>query len=440
MHCTKYLRLNDNKERQLKEDEVQSLRKIANVPVKELQKTNPDFLIYPDNSEDQIEDNQICSINSDNIVRTYNLVGFIGVDNLRLTIGSRFDKSEQEHFLLYMLQEVGLINVTDLKTERGKEKIWDFLLYFLFPVLLKKAIRQGVFKRYERHFYNNPNVKGRIDINRHIHENMPFKGNVAYRARELTPNNSVNQLIRHVIEYIQSKGYTKLFSHNSAVINAINTIRDVTPDYSLRDRQKLINTNNRRIAHPYFQAYEPLRKLSRQILMHEHTSFNRNKDQINGVLIDISWLWEEYLNTILQKKGFTHPYNKSQYGGLNLFNDEAQPKIYPDFYSKSNGVVVDAKYKKLNNTNIGREDLYQLITYMYRLHAKKGILLYPNKGELNKNSWRKMHQESCEGTNARLKTLGMHIPQNHEQYENFRDDIKESEEQLLKNFDESGIY
>ena len=42
-------------------------------------------------------------------------------------------------------------------------------------------------------------------------------------------------------------------------------------------------------------------------------------------------------------------------------------------------IVMDAKYKRLGpGASFGREDIHQMVTYMYMLRAKRGIFLYPD--------------------------------------------------------------
>ncbi|MCZ9999532.1 McrC family protein [Brachyspira hyodysenteriae] len=53
--------------------------------------------------------------------------------------------------------------------------------------------------------HNDANVKGTIDINRYIKNNIPFNGKISYNTREYSYDNNINQLIRHTIEYINTK-------------------------------------------------------------------------------------------------------------------------------------------------------------------------------------------------------------------------------------------
>ena len=68
-------------------------------------------------------------------------------------------------------------------------------------------MRKGLFKKYVRNRYNDGNVKGTIDIARHIEKNTPFTGSVAYSQREFSYDNNLMELVRHTIEFIKRKPY-----------------------------------------------------------------------------------------------------------------------------------------------------------------------------------------------------------------------------------------
>lgn len=97
-----------------------------------------------------------------------------------------------------------------------------------FSIFFKKAFSQGIYKAYIRNEYNNANVKGAINVTRHIRQNIPFQGNVAYTTREHSYDNSVTQLIRHTIEHIRSKklgnGVLNSDTETRALVQKINYI------------------------------------------------------------------------------------------------------------------------------------------------------------------------------------------------------------------------
>jgi 5-methylcytosine-specific restriction endonuclease McrBC regulatory subunit McrC len=301
---------------------INSLKKIGNKSAIDLQKENDNLLIFPKNFKeygDDIGKSHIFNIYSDNKLQTHNLMGFIGIDNVQLTIGSRFDDDKnKQYFLQYMLHKVFAINMVDLNTKADNENIWDFLLMFMFPYFLNNALRQGVYKEYQKKKNNDFNVKGTIDIARHIKRNIPFMGKVAYNTREFSYDNSTTQLIRHTAEYIIQKGFSNALNPNSETIENVNIIRKATPDYNIRDRQKVISKNYKKVKHPFFTEYEPLRNICMRILRHEGVSMENSENKVHGLLFDGAWLWEEYLNTILKDCDFEHPENKTKKNGLLL--------------------------------------------------------------------------------------------------------------------------
>ena len=400
----------------------------SNKTIGELCNENPNLIVFPPKTKDRIEKNPILKLYADKRVETNNLVGFIGNRDLRLNIGSRFSNSDdKDYFLQYMLQKTCHMNFIDLKKEFGNDNIWDFLLFFIFPMYLKKAFRQGLFKIYRKHSYNDANVKGQIDVGRHIKYNIPFIGNVAYSTREFSFNNPVTQLIRHTLEYIQGRGYNKLLASDNEVLQAIQSIKMITPDYNIRHRERVIHVNNKILKHPFFTEYEPLRKICIQILRRDSVSLDNEKEKIYGVIIDASWLWEEYLDTILSHLNFIHPDNINRKDGIDFFDKST--KVFPDFYDKNKNIVVDAKYKVLKEFEFAREDTYQVVSYMYRLKAKAGVLLYPTC-TINQKSLKNMNAESYGGESAFLMKYGFYIPEAQENFSDFAVVVDKSEKML----------
>ena len=245
------------------------------------------------------------------MVKTGNLAGFIGLNDMYITIRSRFGtENGDDYFLHYMLKKVLSVNLFNLKHTATDEQVFDFLLH-LFPYFLNKALVQGLYKEYRRNEYNDCNLRGTIDISRHIKCNVPFNGRVAYRTREFSYDNHVTQLIRHTVEYIRTKRLGEMVLHtNVDTQENVFQIVSATSTYQKQDRLQVIKSNLRPVVHPYYTQYVPLQKLCLKILSHERLRYGQNKDEIYGILFDVSWLWEEYLNTLLVPLGFMHPNNR----------------------------------------------------------------------------------------------------------------------------------
>ena len=362
-----------------------------------------------------------------------NLAGFIGLNDMYITIRSRFGtENGDDYFLHYMLEKVLSVNLFNLKHTAIDEQVFDFLLH-LFPYFLNKALVQGLYKEYRRNEYNDCNLRGTIDISRHIKCNMPFNGRVAYRTREFSYDNHVTQLIRHTVEYIRTKRLGEMVLHtNVDTQESVSQIVSATSMYQKQDRLQVIKSNLRPVVHPYYTQYVPLQKLCLKILRHEQLRYGQNQDEIYGILFDVSWLWEEYLNTLLVPLGFKHPDNRQKNGGIwlgyslgenkkrNAFLRYRENKKrnaflrYPDFYDKERSIILDAKYKSLIDYVA---DVNQIITYLYRMKERIGMFVHPTTGKngLKSYSLRGYGDDS----DARLIEYQFHIPTEVSSYEDF---------------------
>ena len=370
---------------------------------------------------------------------TGNLMGFVGLNETSVSIHSRFthkkengevDPSSPDYLLYYMLQKVFSFNVFSLEHASSRDdKVLDFLL-FLFPYMLKKAMSQGLYKEYKRYQHDDDRVKGAIDVNRFIRRDIPFRGNISYTTREYSYDNTITQLVRHTIEYIKHHPFGNAVLNNDfETTEYVRQIVEATPSYSMRERLRVLNANRRPKIHPYFTKYRELQLLCVHILRHESLKYGAEKDRIHGVLFDGAWLWEEYLNTIVKNMGFKHPRNKLQLGGFRMFkaqNEDEQisrnsRKLYPDFYKDN--FILDAKYKHLNR-GIGREDLYQVVTYMYCSTAGNGGYVYPDEGA---NAYSRFQLNGYQGY---IHLFPVTVPQNSKNLNDFIQAMKHSENKL----------
>lgn len=424
---------------------------------------NPELLVFPHSFQEHNDGIEKLSVLSVSDTRhedgkckeltacTGNLMGFVGINNTSLSIHSRFthkkhngevDENGQDFFLYHMLFKVFSINVFSLEhSSNQNDRILDFLL-FLFPSMLKNALSQGLYKEYQTRYYDDSRVRGAIDVNRFIQKDVPFKGSVSYHTREHCYDNSVTQLIRHTIEYIKHHPFgAAILQNDQETADCVSQIMLATSSYNQRDREKVLNANRRPKIHPYFLKYRDLQLLCIRILTHESLKYGKEKDKIHGVLFDGAWLWEEYLNKILSEIGFNHPRNRESKGGIRMFAkpniedlfDNNSRRMYPDFYRDD--FILDAKYKHLNAT-VGREDLYQVVSYMYCMKAPLGGYIYPDEGNnsVAKYKLSGYGEDYPEDSGGILWVIPFKVPQNQQNWQYFIKNIEIEEKKLIKIF------
>ncbi len=447
------------------------LREFAGVSLKELAGRG-NFLIFPSKAaESELADQKyiykLTNKDSDSpALQTGNIMGFISLgEDLQMRITSRFDQGKKNYFLHYMLQKVCNVAPTKEPTSSGDDEFYDFL-YYLFPYYLNASCAQGIYRAYVRREYNDANVRGPIDVGRHIRFNIPFNGKIAYLAREYATDNNVTQLIRHTIEYIRSQNLGgAILEHDSQIRDNVKAMVAATPSYKKELRAQVIAGNLRPKVHSYYTAYEPLRQICLAILRRKKIGYGDNKRQnISGILFDGAALWEEYLARVFaeydakaatpNKLNLIHANNRLNKNGIPLFENGGS--YYPDFYRKNfsekleqlsdyKGLVLDAKYKRLakssasigeedfcaqgQKVSIGREDLFQMLAYMHCLPATRAILLFPwEKEKAEEKSPFVSEAKSARGFGGEILAMGLPIAQGQENFQEFAQKMQKQEE------------
>ncbi len=359
-----------------------------------------------------------------------NVMGFLSCGSESLVIESRFGKENKDYFFWYMLQKVfKLPNLTSLDADASFDRQFFQILMILFPAHLRAALRKGVFKTYCCRKYNDSNIKGTVNLPRHIRKNTPFVGKIAYNQREYSYDNALMELVRHTVEFMRQKPYGKTIL--SQVKDEVKQVVAATPSYRLGDRKKVLAANLKSpVRHGYYREYRALQQLCIWILQYQSCKIGVGSRRVNGILFDGAWLWEEYVNTLLSDALY-HPMNKSGKESQWLF-DGNQGKIFPDFISHNSDarIIADAKYKPWKN--IDGRDYLQVLAYMFRFEAKCGFYLYPEDDHsaektlwLNRGSTYE-NDPQRRGDICVIK-LGLQIPTETDCYDSFVAKIQENE-------------
>ena len=351
-------------------------------------------------------------------IDTGNLMGWVALpnpnpsdnkktpDSIRLEISSRFDdegnrnkkdaagnRNGNRHFFLnYMLARACRVNpLSAIDIDRENKGGMELVLFLLFANYLAKAEPHGVMRAYVKLRKNDLNVKGRIDVSRHVKLNYPVCDRIAYVQRKLTADIPVNHLIRHAAEAV-CKRRRGLIESNPLAKSFLEQLRMATPSWrpdSVSDTARSEAT--RVVSHPYHaERYEPLRKLALMILRNEGVNLYGKDDgeTVSGIVFDGSWVWENYLWALLRESGIenlVHCDNATRKPCIHPFKDKHKLlQWFPDFYIDRNDemrAVLDAKYKPLDRRFKDGEwinaDVHEVLSFMYALNARKGFLLYP---------------------------------------------------------------
>lgn len=411
--------------------------------IKNLTEKYPNLFVYP--KESGLTNERILEYDyqAEAKFRTTNIMGVVtykarGEKPVKISIRSRFDNNKQQKFLLWMLTHTFGGNIVDMKTDISELDFQNILLLFLFHYHLRCAYRQGLFKQYMRLSYNDSNFRGALDVNRHIKQNLPFTGQIAYQIKEYSYDNPILWLIRHAVGYIRSsypKLYDTVFMNNQLVGELIRIIKEATPSYTPLKQRHFYYKYQKPIRHPFYTEYESLRKICLQLLRHEGLNpyeSGEEREKVYGVLFDGAWLWESYIASLLKKYGFIRHIRDQKMrngdkSGINVFHNNYP--LYPDHhYENKNGgdIVFDSKYKFWNEEK-NSHDIHQVLAYMYITKAKTGGIIYPQ--ENYNESDNQLNPKKISGYNGDWWQIPFKIPD--AATDEFEDEIDKNEKAFL---------
>ena len=308
------------------------------------------------------------------------------------------------------------INVFDLSVNSQSESNYTAIMVLLFLMKLMEAYEDGIYKEYVRKRYNEYDFKGVMDINRHIKINNPFVGKTAYSTREYSYDNDILCLIRQTLDYIKDyfpdilKGYL----NNNVILNEIiDAIENATPSYRMNVNYADSMKCRREITHPMYQKYEDVRKLALMILQESGQNvFDDKEEDTFGILIDISWLWEEFIAVkLLNEYGYLHMLTDNSKGSLQWAKGKPW---YPDYIENGKADfkrnIFDAKYKFWDWNN---DDIHQLLSYLFLTGGDTCGIIYPSlKEQSPKPNPREINAfASFYNTKPKIYALPLFIPQ-----------------------------
>jgi 5-methylcytosine-specific restriction endonuclease McrBC regulatory subunit McrC len=311
----------------------------------------------------------------------------------KISIGLRFDKDDSSDMLEYLLNYSNAIypDKVDFGTKDDKKNktnsIIKILLSNMFTHSISKANVMGLPTIYQEMYEKDYNLRGRIDINRLISEELPFKGKTPYIRNERRVVESIGAVLLQAIEIIQHSIYSNL-PNLSQIKSSIKQagVKNILNARTIKEAltHKVLN-------HPSFYEYKNTLYLANLIIKgFKVPNPSEMQGLFYGYLVDVSKIWENFLVKLLEQniseqwKVLPEPELKLFKNKPNLF--ELINKMYPDIVllneDTKKAMVFDAKFKSSQWFN--REDFYKTATYIsyYKNRGYEVVLsgqIYPDE-------------------------------------------------------------
>lgn len=316
-----------------------------------------------------------------NRIKFNNYVGVIQVDNITIEVLPKADneennqstKSKWHDALIEMLHECKLIKLNAITQAQLKIKTATILdLFFdLFLFETELIYKQGLRKQYRRVEENSHSIKGKLLFTNHIKKNAFHKERFYVSHQIFDPNNTLNQIL----------------------YKAINILKEISinPNFITRINHLLLNFENieeKNITASWFEKihfdrnterYKQAITLAKLIILRYAPDLKGGKENILAIMFDMNLLYENYIYRKLQqfKNETLTPITKIKEQKSLPFWESNHVKADIVIEAGNKSIVIDTKWKVMNEVSPSAADLKQMFVYNLHYHADLSILLYP---------------------------------------------------------------
>jgi len=245
-------------------------------------------------------------------------------------------------------------------------------IYFdLFLTEIEILIHKGLIKRYDKTSGNVKALKGKLEFSQHINKNLVHKERFYTTHQVYHQDHLIHQILGQALTIITylSKGsyrYSKCQKLNLEFPNVKNIrINETTFDQV---------PNNRKT-----EIYQKALSIARLIILNYAPNIKSGSEQMLALLFDMNSLWEEYILIQLKKIAPKHTIevygqnSKSFWNGITI-----RPDIVLKNTIEDEILVIDTKWKNIDQSNPSTHDLRQMYVYNEYWKSSRSLLLYPS--------------------------------------------------------------
>ena len=309
-----------------------------------------------------------------------NYVGLITINDFLIEILPKTKNPSKEidrRSLVNMLITTGFIDVeySEIHSlDLAKENLLE-ILGFLFSVKLKKELSRGIHREYVLQNENLSILKGKLLMSNQIKNITKRNLKASCEYEDFTENNLLNSMFKLTTHKLISK------IRNFKTLDNLKIISDnfVDVKYTFANqfnfKQVKFNRNNKR----FYESFVLMKKL----LLSQNSLGENGIEDGFALLFEAQDLFEKYIGVIVKKEfdSTTKLQDTSKKLMIKKSSGNKVIQLKPDIVIEKQKIIVDTKWKILNNQNrngIQISDLYQMYVYLNRYSdIKKVVLMYP---------------------------------------------------------------
>lgn len=265
---------------------------------------------------------------------------------------------------------------------------------------VRKLLRHGIKSSYVVQNDNLRFYKGKLDVSNHIKTNIVHKERFFMNYDEYLVDRAENRIVKATLEKLgritQSAENQKEIRQQLAAFEMVSVSHNYQKDFS---KISIDRTT---------EDYSTLMEWSKVFLFNKSFTTFSGTTSSRSLLFPMEKVYEAYVARYMKKIFSEEGWNvSSQDKGYYLFDTPRKFALRPDIViSKDQRIVVlDTKWKRLNNDvssnyGISQSDMYQMYAYAKKYNTSEILLLYPRNNEVGNRT--DISFRSDDGVNVRV--------------------------------------
>jgi 5-methylcytosine-specific restriction enzyme subunit McrC len=298
------------------------------------------------------------------------------------------EKSLWHQVLLDMLKECRLLKADSSNKAFLKLRSYSLLDIYLelFLSETEQLLHEGLIKKYRKTEGNQLALKGQLLFSKNLSQNLVHQERFYVKHTVYNTQNVFNQLLYKTLLTIPK-------INNSSFINdRVNRQLFAFPE--LADLKVSLDTFNRLVYDRKTERYRDALLISKMILLHYHPDITGGGENVVAIMFDMNKLWEEFVyrrlkkeesdyNIQVQAQQSTDFWKPSHIGYSKTIRPDIivtysiREKHHDEEKLVDKTVVIDTKWKMLQNLTPSDEDLKQMFVYNLFWKCDKSVLVYP---------------------------------------------------------------
>jgi 5-methylcytosine-specific restriction enzyme subunit McrC len=334
-------------------------------------------------------------------IKFQQFVGVLQVKDLTIEVLPKIDRqadpeqaTTHKHVLLQMLRESGMLDVRLSEHSRLRLQEHSILTVYLelFIQECEYLLRHGLVKQYRKQSGNRYALKGALQFQQHIRDNLVHQERFHTRHTVYDPVNPFNQVLYKTLRVLNQFNLpARLQSRLGAILLAFPEMPDIQVDEGFFARLRL---------HRKTERYRQALTLARLILLNYHPDVLPGTNRVFALMFDMNQVWEQWVLRTLQRqlkpKGYCVQGQRSKLFWESQTKHVANKRLKPDIIidtPEQERIIIDTKWKAPDDKKgPDNQDLRQLYTYLQYFESEKGILLYPGiKNQTYKGEFKREH-------------------------------------------------